>query len=68
VCVGVIAGVVGAVAAGRFASSYLFGVTNRDPLTYAVAIVVTIAAAMLAVAVVARRAALVDPSCALRSP
>ena len=67
VCAGVVAGVVGAVAAGRLASSYLFGITSRDPLTYAVAIVVTIAAAMLAVAVVARRAAHVDPSRALRS-
>jgi len=67
VCAGVIAGIAGAIAVGRLASGYLFGITGGDPLTYAVAIAVTIAAAMGAVGVVARRAARVDPSQALRS-
>jgi putative ABC transport system permease protein len=67
VLAGVTAGVVGAIAVGKLVSSYLFGITTGDPLTYLVAVAVTVAAAMVAVAVVARRAAHVDPSQALRS-
>jgi len=63
----VIVGGLGAIAVTRLVSSYLFGITSRDPLTYVVAIAATVAAAMLAVSVVARRAARVDPAQSLRS-
>jgi predicted permease len=62
---GLIAGLIGALAAGRWISSMLFEVTASDPLTFAaVACVVTIAA-VLATYIPARRAASVDPTGAL---
>jgi putative ABC transport system permease protein len=64
---GLTAGVAGALAAGTWIRSLLFGVAPADPATFAgVAAALTVAAA-LAVYVPARRAANADPTAALRS-
>jgi putative ABC transport system permease protein len=59
--VGVVAGVVVAVALGRSMSSLLFGVEPLDPAAYIAAIGVIFVAALLASYLPARRAALIDP-------
>lgn len=59
--VGLVVGVVMALALGRYLSSLLFGVGPLDPVTYVAAIGLTSAAAALASYVPARRAATVDP-------
>jgi putative ABC transport system permease protein len=65
--VGLSAGFAGALAAGRWIATLLFGVTPADPSTFlAVGCALTLAA-VLATYVPARRAARVDPSDALRS-
>jgi len=65
--VGAGVGLVAAVALGRLMSSVLFGVSPLDPIAYAVAISVTVAAAALASYVPARRAAMIDPIETLRA-
>jgi ABC-type lipoprotein release transport system permease subunit len=47
-------------------SSLLYGVTSRDPLTYAAATLGLLLMALIATAVPARRASRVDPMTALR--
>ena len=64
--VGVAAGIVGALALGRFISSLLFEVTPFDPVSYAATAVLLLAIAALACYVPARRAMGVDPLTALR--
>jgi predicted permease len=59
--VGLVVGVIAAVALGRWMASLLFGVGPLDPLTYVAAVGVTLAAAALASYLPARRAAAVDP-------
>jgi putative ABC transport system permease protein len=59
-------GVVGALAAGRVLSSLLFGVSPRDPATYALVVGSLLAVALLACWIPARRASGVDPGSALR--
>ena len=59
-------GLTGGLAAARFLKSFLFGVTTADPATFAAAVVVLLAAALLASWLPARRAARVDPVEALR--
>jgi predicted permease len=59
--VGIVVGVVAAVALGRWMSSLLFGVGPLDPVTYAAAVGITLLAAALASYVPARRAAAIDP-------
>jgi ABC-type antimicrobial peptide transport system permease subunit len=55
-----------ALAAGRFVSSLLFGLTPTDAATMAAAISLMIAVSALAGYLPARRAARVDPLVALR--
>jgi predicted permease len=65
--VGLGAGLAGALAAGRWISSLLFGVTPADPATLAGVVCALACAAACATYVPARRAAGVDPSEALRA-
>jgi predicted permease len=64
---GLTAGLAGALAAGQWIRSLLFGVTVADPTTFAGVACTVIVAAVLATYVPARRAASVDPTDALRT-
>jgi predicted permease len=64
--VGVVAGLVGAVAVTRVMASLLFGVTATDTLTFGAVAAVLIAAAFLATVIPAQRATRVDPMTVLR--
>jgi putative ABC transport system permease protein len=64
---GLVVGLAGALAAGRWVSSLLFSVTPADPATLAIVIGALASAAAGATYVPARRAAGVDPSDALRA-
>jgi putative ABC transport system permease protein len=65
--IGLGAGLTGALAAGRWISSLLFGTTPADPATLGSVVCALAVAAACATYVPARRAASVDPSDALRS-
>ncbi len=67
VAVGLGIGLVAALAAGQLLRTQLFGISPRDPLTFASIALVLGAVALLASWVPARRAARVDPMVALRS-
>jgi predicted permease len=67
VATGLIIGIAGAVGAGRFLSSLLFGVVPYDPLILSIAIVALFATGCVANWLPARRAARVDPMVSLRS-
>ncbi|MPY89149.1 MAG: FtsX-like permease family protein [Luteitalea sp.] len=67
VLVGLVVGVVGAIAASDLLSAQLYGVTPRDPLTIMVVSVAFVLVAILASWAPARRAARVDPTRALSS-
>jgi predicted permease len=67
VVLGIAIGMIVALAASRVLTSYVFGITTRDPLTMAVVSVVLIVAGLCAAAIPARRAATVDPARALVS-
>jgi predicted permease len=64
--IGVSIGVAGALAATRFLSTLLYGVTQNDPLTFATVSVLLVVVAVFASYIPARRAAKVDPMVALR--
>ncbi|NUR55806.1 MAG: ABC transporter permease [Acidobacteria bacterium] len=64
---GVTIGLAGAVFATRLTETLLFGVTPRDPATFAAAAALLVAAAFVASWMPAQRAARVDPMSALRT-
>ena len=64
--IGVAIGLPGGYGLGRLVESQLFGLSARDPLTFAVATVGLLATAFLAGLIPAARAARVDPMTALR--
>ena len=66
VSIGVAIGLVATLWAARLLDTLLFGVSARDPLTYAIVILGVVCVALLANLVPARRAAAVDPMRALR--
>ena len=63
---GEVIGIIGAFALTRLISSFLFGVTQWDPLSFAGAAVLLGLAALTASVLVARRALQIDPVAALR--
>jgi putative ABC transport system permease protein len=65
--VGVVLGVFGALAATRLATSMLYGVTPRDPLTFIGIVALLLLLALGAAWLPARRATRVDPIVALRA-
>ena len=66
VLIGVVVGLAGALALTRVMSSLLFGVTERDPLTFGVVAALLMIVALIACFLPARRATRVDPLIALR--
>lgn len=64
--VGAVVGLAGALAASRLMAQFIYGVPLTDPFSYAVAIIVAVAVALLACYIPARHAAKVDPMAALR--
>jgi putative ABC transport system permease protein len=66
VAIGMLIGIAGALAFGRFVSALLFGVSPYDPMTIMGVIVLTTAAAICACWLPARRAINIDPISALR--
>ncbi len=64
---GVLIGIAGAYALGRYASSLLYEVTPADPMTYATLVAIVLASATLASWLPAGRALRVDPVRVLRS-
>jgi ABC-type antimicrobial peptide transport system permease subunit len=65
--IGVVAGILAALAATRLLSTLLFGITSRDPLTLVSAAVLLILTTLAASFFPARRAARVDPVVVLRA-
>jgi ABC-type antimicrobial peptide transport system permease subunit len=64
--IGVTAGFVASVLAGRLVAALLYGVTPRDPLAFAAAAVTLFATVVAAAWLPARRAARSEPAIALR--
>ncbi len=64
--VGVVFGTVAALATGRLFTAVLYGISPRDPETYAVAIGLMAVVALIACTIPAQRALAVDPATALR--
>ena len=64
--IGIVVGLTGALALTRVMSSFLFGVTERDPITFGVVAALLIVVAFIACFVPARRATKADPLVALR--
>ncbi|MEO6878164.1 MAG: FtsX-like permease family protein, partial [Gemmatimonadaceae bacterium] len=64
---GIVAGVIGSLALGRFAAKMLYGVQPSDPVTYVIVAFVLAVVAIGATIIPARRATKVDPALALRA-
>lgn len=64
---GVVIGLVATLSTTRIVSTFLFGLSARDPLTLLATIVVLVLTALLAGYLPARRAASIDPMLALRT-
>ncbi len=64
--IGLAIGVAGALAVSRMLSSWLYGVSARDPLTFVATPVILAVVALVASYIPARRATKVDPAVALR--
>jgi putative ABC transport system permease protein len=64
---GLLAGLAGALALSRYLATLLFGVGERDPITFAVVALLLGGVALAATIVPALRAVRVDPMLALRS-
>jgi ABC-type antimicrobial peptide transport system permease subunit len=64
--IGLVLGIIGAVAAGRLTGTLLAGVGSTDPLTFVVVALIFGLVALLASVIPARRAARVDPMEAVR--
>jgi ABC-type antimicrobial peptide transport system permease subunit len=65
--IGVVAGVIAALALGRLIRNQLFGVSVFDPVTITIVITVLLASAAFASLLPARRAATIDPMRAFRT-
>ena len=67
VSMGLVVGIACSIASSRFVASLLFGISDRDPLTYTGAAMVLAVVALLAIYGPARRASRVDPLIALKA-
>jgi ABC-type antimicrobial peptide transport system permease subunit len=67
IAVGVAAGELASIFVSRFIASQLWGVSSRDPLTFAGVVLVLVLVGLVASGVPARRATAVDPLIALRA-
>jgi predicted permease len=63
---GVAVGIAGSLALSKLLTSFLFGVSDKDPLTFAAVAIVLTLVALVACYIPARRAMCVDPMVALR--
>jgi putative ABC transport system permease protein len=68
VVIGVVIGVAAAIVLGRGIVALLYGVSPTDPMTIAATAALLLAVALLACYIPARRATMVDPLTALRTP
>jgi putative ABC transport system permease protein len=64
--IGAVIGLIGALAASRLMSEFIYGVPLLDPLSYLAAILTAVSVALLASYLPARCATRVDPMVALR--
>ncbi len=67
VVIGLVLGIAGAIASTRLIASVLFHVTATDPATFAIALAILAAVALMACLGPARRAIRIDPADALRA-